>query len=449
MGSILKDTIESRIKETIDLSSLNDKKLLLCVSGGIDSIFLYHNILALKTKYNFKIGLAHVNYNTSKISYKAMNLCKELSTSNCHPLYLKVYNKTIKSNFEHAAREVRYNFFNQIKEVEGYDYILTAHNKDDFLETLYMQREIDDFSILPYSNSPNYMLRPLLDIKREEIEEYITNKNYLYMDDPTNLDTRYKRNHIRINVFPKMKNKTELSKSLFKDYLLKLKKYKKTCLEMIISKNKYISYDPLSDTIKIDNSYIRKIDYYSFKLIFQGIINKQFKIKINNTNKFWQEMYRQILLPNKKISFNIHKRLAICSDFKFLYIHFLSHDYQSKRITNKLKWGGGKFTISKNEKIIPQDLDDKNVFIATSEDYKKGLFVRKWFNGDKILTSNNQTKLISDLFNNYKLLPFVKSTKPIITREDNIAWIPGVIISGNNHLINKSTIRIEWHENRG
>ena len=239
MGSILKDTIESRIKETIDLSSLNDKKLLLCVSGGIDSIFLYHNILALKTKYNFKIGLAHVNYNTSKISYKAMNLCKELSTSNCHPLYLKVYNKTIKSNFEHAAREVRYNFFNQIKEVEGYDYILTAHNKDDFLETLYMQREIDDFSILPYSNSPNYMLRPLLDIKREEIEEYITNKNYLYMDDPTNLDTRYKRNHIRINVFPKMKNKTELSKSLFKDYLLKLKKYKKTCLEMIISKNKY------------------------------------------------------------------------------------------------------------------------------------------------------------------------------------------------------------------
>ena len=51
---------------------LKDKKLLLCVSGGMDSVFLYHNILGLQSKYNLKVGMAHVNYNTSVKSDDSM-----------------------------------------------------------------------------------------------------------------------------------------------------------------------------------------------------------------------------------------------------------------------------------------------------------------------------------------------------------------------------------------
>ena len=49
----------------------NEKKLLLCVSGGRDSVYMYHNIIDLRSKFNFIIGLAHVNYKTSKISDKS------------------------------------------------------------------------------------------------------------------------------------------------------------------------------------------------------------------------------------------------------------------------------------------------------------------------------------------------------------------------------------------
>ena len=93
-------------------------------------------------------------------------------------------------------------------------------------------------------------------------------------------------------------------------------------------------------------------------------------------------------------------------------------------------------------------MDNKNVFICSEKVYEKGLFVRRWFNGDKILTSSNQSKLISDLFNESKLLPFIKSIKPIIVQNDTIEWVPGIAIRKNNYLANKNLIRIEWYEIR-
>ena len=92
---VYKNKIYNTAIRKTDSSSLENKKLLICVSGGIDSIFLYHNILMLQSKYNFKIGLAHVNYNTSSESNNSMELCRELSKLNNHPFYLKVYDKVI------------------------------------------------------------------------------------------------------------------------------------------------------------------------------------------------------------------------------------------------------------------------------------------------------------------------------------------------------------------
>ena len=132
------------------LSKFQNKKILLCVSGGIDSIYMYHTLSKEFKKKSFNLGLAHVNYNTSPISKKSMKLCKTLSINNRHPFYLKEVKLDVKSNFENNARTLRYNFFNSIMKSENYDYILTAHNKDDLIETLYMQNtNIDDYSSIP------------------------------------------------------------------------------------------------------------------------------------------------------------------------------------------------------------------------------------------------------------------------------------------------------------
>ena len=448
MEAVLKNRIENRMNSVIDLSTLKDKKLLLCVSGGMDSVFLYHNILDLQSKYNFKVGMAHVNYNTSVKSDDSMELCRELSKLNNHPFYLKVYSRAAGSNFEHLAREFRYSFFKSIKDKESYDYIITAHNKDDLIETIYMQNQKDDFSILPYSQSPGDILRPLININREEIEYYIKSEDLLHYNDPTNLDSKYKRNDVRINIFPKLKDRDELFKKLLNNYYLKVKKYNEFRSEYSNNKGKFMEYNPSLNILKIDTHYLRTLSLYLFKLIFQGALNEKFNLKISKTKKYWEELYRQITSNNKSILLDIDSSLSASSDSKFVYIHKLIGNYDCKKIIPELEWGNGVFLVNEILKIKAEDIDDKNVFICSKEVYDEGLYVRKWFHGDKISTSNNQTKLISDLFNELKIIPLIRTTKPIILCEDTIQWIPGVSTSKNNYLENKIYIRIEWVESR-
>ena len=70
------------------LNKFQNKNILLCVSGGIDSIYMYHTLSKEFKKKSFSLGLAHVNYNTSTISKKSMEFCKILSIENKHPFYL-------------------------------------------------------------------------------------------------------------------------------------------------------------------------------------------------------------------------------------------------------------------------------------------------------------------------------------------------------------------------
>ena len=429
-----------------NLKLLENKKLLLCISGGIDSIFLYHKIIKSKSKYNLKIGLAHVNYNSSSKSINSMNLCRELSRSNNHPFYLKIYNKKIDSNFEHLAREFRYDFFDSVKKVENYDYILTAHNKNDLLETIYMQGDNDDFSILPYSKSNNYIIRPLIGTYRQEIEKHVKNNDYTYYDDPTNLNFKYRRNDLRINIFPKLKDRDALFQKLLNTYNLKLRKYNQTKSEFDINKKKFVRYNSSSNIIQIDMNYIKTLSVYSFKLIFQGIVKNFFNIQLNRTKKAWSEFYRQLMIPNKNILFDANSNIHIYSNTDYLYIGSIHNNFYSKKITDKIKWGNGYFSISEFYQTNFRDNENKNIFYCSKEDFNKGFFVRKWFNGDKIVISDSCSKLVSDLFNECKLIPFIRTTQPIVVQNDIITWIPGIAISNNDYLLNNNTIKIKWNE---
>ena len=117
----------------------------------------------MSEKYNFIISLAHVNYNSNQNSQDAMNLCLKLAKKYKHTFYIKNNYFSNRKNYESKAREIRFNFFRNIQDVEGFDYIVTAHHKNDLIETLYMQnKNKDDISIIPFSNINNKLLRPLL-----------------------------------------------------------------------------------------------------------------------------------------------------------------------------------------------------------------------------------------------------------------------------------------------
>jgi tRNA(Ile)-lysidine synthase len=115
------------------------KKYLAAVSGGPDS-------MAMLSKYKRKIYVVcHVNYHKRDSSIRDENIVKKFCSENkikCEVLNVtkKIYHSYKEKNFEHLARNIRYDFFCEIGKKYNIDKLLVAHNEDDFLETALMQK---------------------------------------------------------------------------------------------------------------------------------------------------------------------------------------------------------------------------------------------------------------------------------------------------------------------
>ena len=196
--------------------------LLLCISGGIDSMVMLNIFTQLKNEYNISIFISHINYQIHDNSKKAENLIQ--SYCECNDINYQINNVQInnKSNFEAVARNKRYEIFNSLLISERLKFICTAHHFDDQIETLWMKhkKKAPITSFRGILESSNNIWRPLLDIKKNEILKYARAYNIKWVEDSTNSDMTFLRNKIRIQDIPKIKKENPL---LIKE-LLKLKK---------------------------------------------------------------------------------------------------------------------------------------------------------------------------------------------------------------------------------
>ena len=161
------------------LKENKQNRLILAISGGIDSIVLLDILNQIKDNYSFEIVLMHINYGMQKESDNAEKLCFSLSSKYGFEIISK---KVIvnNSNFESNARDLRYKIFNAYAKKNNFDYILTAHHRDDQIETLHMKflDNADWVSFLGIRKEYGKILRPMLDITKENIYSY-ANKNKL------------------------------------------------------------------------------------------------------------------------------------------------------------------------------------------------------------------------------------------------------------------------------
>ena len=112
------------------LKENNQNRLLLGISGGVDSVVLLDILHKIKKKYLLEISLIHINYGMQKKSDNAESLCYNLASSYKIDIISKKVNLN-KSNFESNARKVRYDFFSEYSRKNNIDYILTAHHMND------------------------------------------------------------------------------------------------------------------------------------------------------------------------------------------------------------------------------------------------------------------------------------------------------------------------------
>ena len=188
---------------------LKGSKLLIAISGGIDSVVLAH----LCSQLNLNFSLCHCNFNlrgqeSDDDEAFVKSLVKTLKT----PVYTtsfetEKYAKKNKISIQVAARNLRYTWFYELIDSKGYDYVLTAHNTNDNLETFIINLTrgtgLEGFTGIPPVNQKS--IRPLLAFSRDEIILFAIKNEIIWREDKSNASVKYVRNKVRHKVIPILK----------------------------------------------------------------------------------------------------------------------------------------------------------------------------------------------------------------------------------------------------
>ena len=408
---------------------ISNKKLLVSVSGGVDSMVLCD--LLIKSNLNYSI--AHINYKLrGKESDDDQLFVKKYSTLNELNFYsisydLSNYTKSIQSK----ARDIRYEHLNKIKTKYKYDYILTAHHLDDNIETIFLNlmRGKKNNTFLGIKKFNNCIVRPILEYTKEEIINYAIKNDLKWRIDSSNIENKYSRNKIRNMIIPVFK------KNNFKYRENFINLFKISNLESNI-KNSYFDLE-LSKSFNIDNSgnlttkksFWLLFNLNSFELdYFQkfGFFNKEELLKIfkSSTGKLIKSNSHSILSNRDQI---IIKKNEINNKEEF----FLKNGINKLPINIKITFLKNASHLKRNE-------------ICISENVEKPLKLRKWSRGDFFYpTGMKGKKKLSKFFKDQKLSIFDKQNQWILSDSKNeILWIVGLRADRRNLVKNGKCLKV-------
>lgn len=178
------------------------KKVLVAVSGGLDSMNLFQLLYEHRQELGIELGIAHINHGQREEAVLEENYLKQLAEECKVPFYLSHFEGRFS---EEAARKWRYAFFADIMEQEGYTALVTAHHADDQAETVLMRlirgsrlRHLS--AIQPIQTFANgELIRPLLSFKKSDFN------NVFHFEDASNQSLNYFRNRVRNTCLPQLK----------------------------------------------------------------------------------------------------------------------------------------------------------------------------------------------------------------------------------------------------
>lgn len=250
-------------------------KILAAVSGGMDSVLMVHLLKAA----GFNFAIAHCNFqlrgdealaDQQFVNQLALQLNIPFHTINFDT---KKYAAEHKISIQMAARELRYQWFNEISQQHGYNVIALAHHQNDAIETILLNLTRGTgiaglHGILPKNG---LLVRPLLFLKRDDIQDIVSSNGLEYVEDSSNSSAKYARNKIRLEVIPKLK---ELNPDLENTFEHNLKHFRslEMLLEQKLSELKKDIFIIHGDEIHLPVAAIKKL--HPQTLLFYGLLQE-------------------------------------------------------------------------------------------------------------------------------------------------------------------------------
>lgn len=430
-------------------SFLHDKNLLIAISGGIDSVVLTH----LFHKLNFKISLAHCNFSLrGKESNEDEEFVKELGAK------LQITTYSIKFETEEyatekgistqmAARDLRYDWFQKIAKENNINYIITAHQKDDVLETFIINftrgTGLDGLTGIP--EIQGNIVRPFMIFSRNDILVYATRKKIQWREDRTNSSIRYVRNKIRHKIVPVLK---ELNPNLLETFYNTLENLKgsqqivKDSIQHVKEKITKIHKNELHFSIdelkKLSNPKIylfeilKEYDFTEWNDVADLLDCQSGKQVFSKTHRLLKD--REVLILSDRLKqeetdfFEIPENTTeingpIALKFETAIIPFDTKNHQNKVL----------------EELI---FDDKNTISIDFDNIKFPLILRKWQKGDFFFPIGlNGKKKVSKFFKDEKCSLLDKENTWLLYSKNEIVWVVGKRMD-DRFKVTKSTSKI-------
>ncbi len=410
--------------ELLSLGVEEDQKVLIAVSGGLDSMVL----LDLSRRAGLEIITAHVNYHKrGEASIKDEQLVRDY----CAEYDLRFESKSAKltleessDGFQAEARKVRYSWFEELCYEKGIDLIFTAHHLNDRIETLFINllRGAGLKGLKSIPRRKGKIRRPLLSFERIELEEYANVNKVPWRHDESNFSNKYLRNKIRHGLTKEYKvlsARADQNAGKAMDFLAEADAYFQE-----LANKRIAQFKSQEDVIEIKddewNLLFKEKPLHKYVLEKLGFYPEQ----LNLLEHFGNSQSGKKIEGKTSVIYRDRGRFLIreLEDSDQQVFHIVSPEGE---ITNPLKL---KWELIKNAN--ESDLKNPNLGYLNLSKLTFPLTLRPWAEGDKFQPYGMKgSKKLSDFFTDIKLSAIEKENAYVLVSGSEIAWVVGIRIS--------------------
>jgi tRNA(Ile)-lysidine synthase len=394
--------------------------ILVCCSGGIDSIVLLHLMQRASEILKLRLGVIHVDHGirgdqSKKDAMFVQEGCQEMDVE----FFLKeLHLRHDNPNLEEVARLRRYEEIGKCMHEHSFDYAATGHNLDDQAETtlyrLIRGSGLRGLSGIQYERKDR-IIRPLLDISRAQIEKYAKNNHIGFVEDLTNRDIQIPRNLIRHEIIPRMR---EINPSVIESIarFTRIAAKESAALDTIAS-------DLSADAIKLDWNIIKVFDKTKLKTAEQAIVGR---LIIKEISEMLDEPRgidaSQIdlameVIYGKMRSHDIKRRLRIITCRNDIVIHSISKE---PFFNVEIQTPG----------IYHVPGIDQPLKIKYNNSFLDSVRIRSWISGDMI----NGKRVVKILSDKGIIMP-LRAFWPVVLDKNQIIGIAGIYLKNSYDLI--------------
>ena len=409
-------------------------KIALGLSGGVDSIALFH-LLVTEYKESYKELVAfHINHGLREQSNEEAKFVENFVKNYNVKFYKKELNmkdliRDSHTSEEMLARKLRYDAFEEMSSLEGGVKLITAHHKNDQVENILMRllsgRSMDYNLMIEEKTTIGKLevYRPLLNILKADLEQYADKNDLKYYVDSTNFDTDYTRNNIRHNIVPLL---NDVNTASF-DNLINFSSYYQNINTELKNKVLEVKDDYViskeEDKVELDKERLLKNTNEEIYFLLRDILANNFGIFDIKQRAFFT-IIEDLKSKNNNKSYDLKNNLKIISEYNSIYIHKI----EKKCYNDKIELIIDEVDINK-----VYTFHHSNFLITTTNNssevgFNKGdlpLIVTTKRDGDRVQRGKVSKKL-SRLFIDEKIPKELRDKLPVIRNKDGVLGVLGI-----------------------